>query len=127
MPRYFTPREANEALADLRPLAAEMIRIVAEIRARRPELWPAIQRSVGNGGSAELSRLYVDFGKLDALVHRVLEMGVQIKDHSSGLMDFPAQHDGRDVLLCWMYGEARVEYWHALDGGFSGRQVIDWE
>lgn len=127
MTRYYSPREANAALPELRPLAAEIVRIVADIQARRPDLWPSIRRSVGNGGSAELSRLYVDFERLDSLVHRVQDMGVQIKDLSTGLMDFPALRDGREILLCWRHGEERVEFWHDLESGFAGRQIIDWE
>ena len=127
MPRYFTPQEANETLDSVRPLAAEIIRIVADVQARQPELWPAIQKSVGNGGSAELSQLYADFERLHALVHRVQDMGVQIKDLSTGLMDFPAFHEGREVLLCWRYNESRVEFWHDFESGFAGRQMIDWE
>ena len=125
--QYFTPREANDALPILIPLAAEIVRIVGDIQAKRPELWPSIRRSVGNGGSAELSRLYADFERLDKLVHRVHDMGVEIKDLSTGLMDFPAIHDGNPVLLCWRHGEARVEFWHDFESGFAGRQVIDWE
>lgn len=125
--RYFTPREANDALPVLIPLAAQIVRIVADIQARRPDLWPSIRRSVGNGGSAELSRLYADFERLDALVHRAQDMGVQIKDLASGLVDFPALRDGREILLCWRYGETRVEFWHDLESGFAGRQRIDWE
>ncbi len=125
--RYFTPREANDALPVLIPLAAQIVRIVADIQARRPDLWPSIRRSVGNGGSAELSRLYADFERLDALVHRAQDMGVQIKDLASGLVDFPALRDGREILLCWRHGETRVEFWHDLESGFAGRQRIDWE
>jgi len=28
------------------------------------------------------------------------------------------------VLLCWHVGEAEIEYWHALDEGFSGRKPL---
>jgi len=125
--RYFTPREANDALLSLIPLAADIVRIVRDVQARHPELWPSIRRSVGNGGSAELSRLYADFERLDTLVHRVHDLGVQIKDLSTGLMDFPALHDGHEILLCWRYGESRVEFWHDLQTGFAGREMIDWE
>ena len=127
MPRYFTPREANETMLVIRPLMEEILRIRADIQARQPELWPAIQRSVGNGGSAALSKLYVDFERLDKLVHRIQDLGVHIKDFNTGLMDFPAIHEGREVYLCWRFGEERVEYWHDLEAGFTGRQWIDWE
>ena len=125
--RYFTPREANAALPALIPLAAEIVCIVADVQAKRPELWPSVRRLVGNGGSPELSRLYADFERLDALVHRVHDLGVQIKELSTGLMDFPALHNGHEILLCWRHGETLVEFWHDLESGFAGRQFIDWE
>jgi hypothetical protein len=28
------------------------------------------------------------------------------------------------VYLCWKLGEDRVEHWHELDTGFSGRQSL---
>ena len=127
MPRYFTPYEANAVLDEIRALMEEVVRIRIEIQARQPELWPAIQRSVGNGGSAELSKLFVEFDRLDALVHRIQDTGVHIKDLNVGLMDFPALRQGREVYLCWRYGEERIEFWHELDTGFASRQVIDWD
>ena len=127
MPRYFTPREANAALDIVRPLVDEILRIRADVLERQPELWPAIQHSAGNGGSAELSKLYVDFERLNKLVHRIQDIGVHIKDLSVGLMDFPALYEGREVYLCWLFGEERIEYWHEIDLGFAGRQIIDWE
>jgi hypothetical protein len=33
--------------------------------------------------------------------------------------------EGRVVLLCWQLGEGdRIEWWHDLETGFSGRQPI---
>lgn len=127
MSRYFTPIEANETLVSLRPLVEEILRIRADVLGRQPELWPAIQRSVGNGGSVELSRLYLHFERLDKLVHRIQDLGVHIKDLSVGLMDFPALREEREVYLCWRFGEERVEYWHEIESGFAGRRRIDWE
>ena len=127
MPRYFTPLEANQTMLAIRPLVEEILRIRADLLARQPELWPAIQKSVGNGGSAALSRLFVDYDRLHKLVHRVQDEGIHIKDLNTGLMDFPCLHEGREVYLCWMFGEMRVEYWHDIEAGFAGRQLIDWE
>jgi hypothetical protein len=52
------------------------------------------------------------------------EIGVEIKD-VEGLVDFRAQMEGRVVFLCWRYPEARIDHWHELDSGFSGRRQID--
>src|SRR5262249_45292065 len=52
-------------------------------------------------------------------------IGVQVKDLDIGLLDFPCAVDGEIVLLCWKYGEERIEFWHGLEEGFRGRKPID--
>lgn len=125
MPRYFTLSEANQALTIIRPLMDEIQAIRQKILTNQPEAWTAIEKSVGNGGSRSLSAIVQDFERLDALVHHILDTGVLIKDINIGLLDFPALKDGREVYLCWQYGEADIAYWHEVDAGYSGRQPID--
>ncbi len=52
-------------------------------------------------------------------------IGVQVKDLDIGLLDFPCVVDDEIVLLCWKYGEEKIEYWHGLEEGFRGRKPID--
>jgi len=52
------------------------------------------------------------------------EVGAQVKDIGSGLVDFPARLNGREVLLCWRLGEDRIRFWHDLESGYSGRQPL---
>lgn len=125
MPRYFTLEQANEALTVIRPLMDEIQAIRNKIMATQPDAWTAIEKSVGNGGNRALSKLIQDFEKLDALVHRVLDMDVLIKDVNIGLLDFPALRHGREVYLCWQYGEEDIAFWHEVEAGFAGRQPID--
>jgi hypothetical protein len=125
MPRYFKLPEANQALTIIRPQMDEIQAIRQKILENQPEAWTAIEKSVGNGGSRALSAVVQDFEKLDALVHRILDTGVIIKDINIGLMDFPALKDGREVYLCWQYGEGDIAYWHEVEAGYSGRQPID--
>lgn len=125
MPQYFTLPEANQALTVIRPLMDEVQAIRSKIIENQPEAWTAIEKSVGNGGSRALSAIVQDFEKLDALVHRILDTGVLIKDINIGLMDFPAWRDGREVYLCWQYGEQDIAFWHEIEAGFAGRQPIE--
>ena len=103
----------------------EIQAIRLRILEKQPETWNAIEKSVGNGGNRTLSRMVKDFEKLDTLVHRILETGAQIKDINSGLLDFSALRDGREVYLCWKYGEGDIAFWHEVDAGFAGRQSIE--
>jgi len=65
------------------------------------------------------------FDRLDDLLHHILATGAQVKDINTGLLDFSALKDGREVYLCWRYGEEEIEYWHEVEAGFAGRQPID--
>ncbi len=125
MPQYFSLSEANEALMVIRPLMDEVQTIRRKILAKQPEAWPAIEKSAGNGGNKALSALVQDFERIDALIHQILNTGVQIKDINLGLLDFSALRNGQEVYLCWKYGEDDIAFWHEADAGFAGRQSID--
>ena len=95
------------------------------IIAHQPETWPAIEKSVGNGGNPTLSKLVEDFDRLDKLLHRILDTGAQVKDINTGLLDFSALRNGHEVYFCWKYGEDQIAFWHEIDAGFAGRQPIE--
>jgi hypothetical protein len=129
--RYFTPEEANEALAEVRPLAERLVeqrRALARAAARRAEL---AARIAGDGGGLEPSRFAEAQQQLEseaAAVARCVEelqaLGVLVKDPDRGLVDFPSLRAGEEVLLCWHVGEEEVAYWHGLEEGFAGRKPI---
>jgi hypothetical protein len=123
--RYFTLQEANETLDLIRPLMDQVQAIRQKILKNQPEAWPAIQKSAGNGGNRALSNMVQDFEKFDELIHRIQATDVLIKDINLGLLDFPALKDGREVYLCWQYGEGEIAFWHEIEAGYAGRQSID--
>jgi len=125
MPIYFSLSEANEALKIIRPLMDQVQIIRSKVLANQPEAWPAIEKSAGNGGNKALSKLVQDFERFDALIHQIQDTGVQIKDINTGLLDFSALRKGREVYLCWQYGEGDIAFWHEIDEGYAGRQPIE--
>ena len=54
----------------------------------------------------------------------IQKLGCHVKDVEQGLIDFPAEFEGRTVFLCWKLGEDRIQFWHELDTGFKDRQKI---
>jgi hypothetical protein len=132
--RYFTPSEANELLVEVRPLAESLVqhrqgmRVAAERRAR------LTARIAGNGGDLdpqEPGELDEQFQReshaLTQAAERLERLGVLVKDLDSGLVDFPALHEGEEVLLCWQVGEDEVAHWHGVDEGFAGRKPLPFE
>jgi hypothetical protein len=124
MAHTFTLQEANAVLDTIRPWISEILDIRRSILDSRPEVWPVIEKSMGNGGSRAASRLVVGFERLETLVQRIQDLGVLIKDVNTGLLDFPSLRDGRLVYLCWRYDEGDIRFWHDVDAGFAGRQPI---
>lgn len=125
MPRYFTLQQAQETLATIRPLMDEIQAIRKEILARQPDVWPVVEKSAGNGGNQTASKLVQEFERLDALIHQVQDTSVLFKDINLGLLDFPALKSGREVYLCWKYGEDDIAFWHEINAGYAGRQPIE--
>jgi len=129
--RTFTPDEANAALADVRPLAERMVEAKRALDEAQEQSDEAARSISGNGGGippAELAALHEQLEQrateLAALVDELLELGVQVKDLDSGLVDFPSLRDGEPVLLCWRLGEDEVAFWHGLEDGFAGRRPL---
>lgn len=121
---YFTLDEANATLERLRPLVGQMLAIRQELLLIQPELEQVLPKVFGNGGGKVASQAVAYFERLEQLIRRIQEMGVELKDINSGLLDFPAVKDGREVYLCWRYGEEEIRFWHEIDAGFAGRQPL---
>jgi hypothetical protein len=124
MARYFTVEEANAMLDVIRPLMREILDVRQVIFQKQPEVVPVLNRLLDNGGSQAASEVALEIEQLHVLIGHLLATGVTLKDINSGLVDFLSQRDGRDVYLCWRYGEESVAYWHELETGFAGRQPI---
>jgi hypothetical protein len=130
-PRYFTPDEANEALEEVRPLTEELVehrRALVALQGQQAEL---TARIAGNGGDLEpfdlqnvQNGLEEEVAGIARCVARIHELGAVVKDLDEGLVDFPAQRAGEDVLLCWRLGEEEIGFWHGLEEGFSGRRPL---
>jgi hypothetical protein len=124
MAKHFTAEEANRALPQVRALVDRILQARQAILDARPDLWPVLEHAIGNGGSRKAGEVLQDFKRLEDSVKSLQDIGCVLKDISTGLVDFPALRDGREVLLCWKYDEPQVMYWHDLQSGFAGRQRL---
>ncbi len=126
--RLWTLAEANAILPEVRQLVKQMLDARSEVVDLQPQLWPAVERAVYNGGSKSLSEATRQIMIIQSILQMFDNLGIQVKDLNTGLIDFPATKDDRTVLLCWQYDEPSVQFWHDIDTGFAGRQRInDWE
>lgn len=103
---------------------AELLERRARVVDARTKVAGILLDTVSNVGSPAASALVTDFVAIDRLVRRLRAYGCEIKDLNVGLLDFPAVINGREVYLCWRYGEERVAYYHDLHTGFAGRHRL---
>lgn len=123
--KTFTLDEANDLLPVVRQKLERIQRLYSRLGDfRESAKAAAIASEFGGGmegGPAYVKALY-EVGKLTTELH---DLGVQLKDYSRGLIDFPSLRDGRVVLLCWQLGEGdEIAWWHEVEAGFAGRQPL---
>jgi len=124
--KLFTIEEANSLLPSVRPIVKSIQRSHRRLISFGTTAKHAAEGAEGGGGGMvrgpQYARLLIDLslgaGKLEGL-------GVQLKDYSQGLIDFPSMRDGRVVLLCWKADEGdQLGWWHDVETGFAGRQPL---
>jgi hypothetical protein len=131
--RTFTLDEAQSLLPVLESLLRNAIagkKIMDEVEA---EMHATNHRIFLNGGTfvdiVPLARRKAERVKAEQRVRDAISeidsIGVQVKDLSIGLLDFPCDVEGQVILLCWKLGEKSITHWHATNEGFAGRKPID--
>jgi hypothetical protein len=118
--RRFTLADANRALPLVRRIAQDVVRVHARVTQIHTDMQSAKGKELADG-QANLDR---SVEQLQGYVDELHEIGCDLKDYQTGLVDFIGSHHGRDVCLCWKLGEERIEYWHEMQSGFAGRQPI---
>ena len=121
----FTLDEAN-ALVPWLEETFQKLELVRQEYVTLQERISELAQSSGSAGetsqltaSAELLARQIEEG-----VEEILDRGIIVRDVSTGLVDFPSQRDGREVYLCWIGGEERIDFWHETDRGVAHRERL---
>lgn len=127
--KYFTLEEANKALPLLRVILRDITTLAHDLRERHQRLQGMLHAgTLSPAHQEELQVMREEFERgqqqMQAYEEELARLHVELKDYFTGLVDFRALRDGREVYLCWKLGEAEVAHWHELDAGFSGRQKL---
>jgi hypothetical protein len=128
--KFFTVRQANSTLPLVRAIVRDVAELANELRDRYERLrrFRAAQASASPAHQEEMEQAEAEFERLKERMTEyeaeLDQLGVELKDPFTGLIDFPCWMDGRAVYLCWRLGEAEVSHWHELDAGFAGRRKL---
>lgn len=129
--KYFTAAEANATLPLVRAIVRDITELSREIHERQERLARVRPPKHGQISEAYQEELRLAEAEMERDQERLLgytqelrNLGVELKDYFTGLVDFPCLMDDREVYLCWRLGEAEVAYWHEVEAGFAGRQRL---
>jgi hypothetical protein len=130
--RYFTRQEAERLIPRLQAVMQRVMAGHAETTRLRGALEEAQRRAILAGGvrldhefwRSRRAALARSMTQLRASVGEIVELGAVPKDLGIGLVDFPTRLGGREVHLCWRFGEERIGFWHGLHEGYAHRKPL---
>jgi hypothetical protein len=129
--RYFTVSEANATLPYLRAVLRDVTELAQELRERHERLVrlrPGERGGMSEAHQEEILQARDDLERgqerMQEYEEELKQIGVELKDYVTGLIDFPSLMDGREVYLCWRLDEPEVGHWHEMQAGFAGRQKL---
>lgn len=119
--RLYTLEEANAQLPDLRER-------LPRLRVARDGLIAASERIkeavASDGGGVAEAGWFTHQQTLKTELEHLAGRGILLRDPETGLIDFPAERDGRRVFLCWRLGEDQVAWYHEANAGFGSRKPL---
>ena len=124
---FFTVEHANATLPLVRLIVRDITVLARALNEQHRRL-NRLQEQAEPAAETELDDMIAEIEhgqeQMRALEQELHDLHVEIKDYLTGLIDFPARVDGREVYLCWRLGEPEVGHWHELNAGFAGRQKL---
>src|SRR5262245_10410895 len=117
--RHFGVAEANRYV----PLLQRTFIVVRAELQRIQEIDEKLGRSAVPAPDRLVEERTARLRRVEAELQTLADLGIEVKA-VDGLVDFRALLEGRSVLLCWRFGEEKVDHWHELDAGFAGRRPI---
>ena len=119
--RLFTVAEADAELDELRERLPRLREARDALIASSRRISDAV---ASDGGGVAGSEWFAQQEALKAEVLFLADHGILLRDPDTGLVDFPAEREGRRIYLCWKLGEDHVGWYHESTGGFGGRRPL---
>ena len=123
--KHFTRAEANRSLILVRRIVSDIVDDYKQLRTLHKTYQLLDEQGEVTRAEEARQRYVTVTDRLAELREELEDIGCELKDFEIGLVDFPALHDGREFFFCWKLGEDKIEYWHTVTSGFSGRRPIE--
>lgn len=118
MAEHFTIQQARDLLPDVIAESQQLMEVRAQLADAQ------LAQKAGDAEQGAVPEVKALEARLHELVEGFVQRGVQVKGIAPLLLDFPAEVEGREGLLCWLEREPDLSYWHPLETGFMGRRPL---
>ena len=130
--KYFRPHDVEALIPELTAIMGQLMDAHGELGQVRSALGAEQHRIMLAGGAILDREAWRErTRRLDELTRQAQEgiaaiakLGGVPKDLGMGLVDFPCLMNDREVNLCWRFGETKINFWHGLDEGYTGRKPL---
>ena len=122
--RFFTVEEARKLLPSLKELMGQVMVISHRLEEYREVVQQLADSASSNTGGPEGTSYLKIVISLQSCLTQLQETGCVLRSLQGGLVDFPHLKQGREIYLCWKYGEEDIRFWHEVDEGFAGRTPL---
>ena len=122
--KLFTLQEANTFVPQLIDLVPKIQTLSISLSNDFPDIKNAREKAKWNGGSEQGVGYLAAVLKYNNFMHKIEEIGCEVKGIREGLVDFPSIREGKEVYLCWRMPEKEILFWHDLNSGFAGRKPL---
>lgn len=129
-----TVEDANLRLPLVRAIVRDAVDLKADVLARQDRLLELRERYPDKEEDQspyseevqdmELS-LQADENRIGGFADELEEVGAELMDAETGLVEFASTLDGRPVRLSWMYDEPAVTFWRSEDDQPVDRKPLE--
>lgn len=126
--RYFTLKEANYLLPQIKALVEEIAEKRESININMTKYEEILEKHESEVDQLEVmylkTTIYLENRELKELIEVIEGFGVFVKSLDPVIVDFPAENEGEEIFLCWKEDEDSILYWHGKYEGFNGRKPV---
>lgn len=124
--KYFTIQEAESLIPDLENIFSAIREIAPKAEAKMILIQEMEARETSDTAQLAIERAQLEFlvGGMNEWFQKILDLGAMPKGVHPALVDFPFRLDGKEVYLCWQFGDKKITHYHGLQEGFTGRKKL---
>ncbi len=121
--KHFSIQEAIDTLQLLKPFMDEMVNLAQYLLSSGYDFYRhKYFGGMSPNGNDEYPK---EFDRLIETLKVFDKHGILVKGIEKGLIDFPhLRENGEEVYLCYYLGEESINFWHSIEGGYSGRRPL---